>query len=749
LKNNPPSGLAFGWRILGPVLLVVSSLAMVVGCLSEKRKTAAAPDEPDALELDSLSFSMEEVIDASAATSLQKQHQLRAFRKRSYREVSDIWEAENMPEFAPDGDGISDFWDALEREPSTGSAPQLSAAQKKSRAMNLLGFAAQLKAQGNTLEALEAFMEVRSLLDQQDPVYQPTLLQIAELNEKHRKYAETERILQEYFELTHTSVAKLTTFLPEFELARLMADIQPESDYLASFAVRRFKDGVPMNALIQLGYDHALFRKGFVLAAASRLHALARQTPMMDSLQRTLKILEEQYAQELLLPTNQQRKKANLEQDIRQHERALALASDPFGKPVLQTTWRQVAAALKPGEAAIEYVYYKTALPVRSDKVEYAALVIHHGATSPTFTPLCEEAELSALLLTNADRKEQYVRHLYGLDDRGLTLPSGAPSKSLYEMVYKPLETQLRDVQTIYYAPAGLLNRINLGAMSVGNRQCLADRHQLHALRSTRYLVAPAEGFPANQTALLLGGIEFDGRQAPNGATNALSRGTTRRVWGALDYTDSEVDTLARLLTRAGISYTILKGENATETAVKQLGVTQPSPTLMHLATHGYFYDRKTRDTTLSEPVSPFETNEHPLLRSGLILAGANQYWFGGTPKDNGPNDGILTAYEISQLNLSGTELVVLSACESGLGDIEGLEGVVGLQRAFKVAGAKNLIMSLWKVPDRKTEILMAKLYTNWLEHKMPLPEALDKAQRDMRKLGFDVYDWGGFFLLQ
>jgi CHAT domain-containing protein len=74
---------------------------------------------------------------------------------------------------------------------------------------------------------------------------------------------------------------------------------------------------------------------------------------------------------------------------------------------------------------------------------------------------------------------------------------------------------------------------------------------------------------------------------------------------------------------------------------------------------------------------------------------------------------------------------------------------VVGLQRAFKVAGAKNLIMSLWKVPDRKTEILMAKFYTNWLEKKMPIAQSLATAQVDMRKQGFDVYDWGGFILLQ
>lgn len=711
-----------------------------------------APEEEDFMAVDSIQFSVDEADWASSEKNKLDQLKTKSAQKKTGKDIFKIREKEAYPESAleGDGDGVSEFWDYTPQAPQAGSAQQLSAARKKARAMGLLGLAAQFKLEGNTLEALEAFEAARNMLDQQDPVYQPTLLHIAELNEKHRKYAETEAILKEYFELTHASVARLTTFLPEFELARLMAEFQPESDYLAAFAVRRFREGVPMDALIQLGYDHALFRKGFVLAAASRLNAMARKTPLMDSLQRTLTALEAQYARELLKPPHEQQGKADLEQAIQEQERALALASDPFGKPVAQTSWREVAAALKPGEAAIEYVYYKPALPTRSENVEYAALMLRHGAAGPIFVPLCAEAELNALLLTHADRKEQYVRHLYGLDDRGLTLPSGAPQKSLYELVYKPLEAQLQGVHTIYFAPAGLLNRINLGAMSIGSRQCLADRHQLHALRSTRYMVARAEEALADQTALLLGNVAFDARQAPNGAPgNALSRGTTRSVWRALEYTGSEVDTLAALLARSGVSYTILKGELATESTIKQLGLSQPSPTLIHLATHGYFYDRKTRDTTSVEPVSPFETNEHPLLRSGLILAGANQHWFGRTAQDNGPDDGILTAYEISQLNLSGTDLVVLSACESGLGDIEGLEGVVGLQRAFKVAGAKNLIMSLWKVPDRKTEILMTRFYANWLEEKMPPAAALAKAQKDMRSQGFDVYDWGGFILLQ
>ena len=137
------------------------------------------------------------------------------------------------------------------------------------------------------------------------------------------------------------------------------------------------------------------------------------------------------------------------------------------------------------------------------------------------------------------------------------------------------------------------------------------------------------------------------------------------------------------------------------------------------------------------------------MLRSGLIMAGGNHAWKTGQPLRPGMDDGILTAYEISQMNLSNTELVVLSACETGLGDIQGNEGVYGLQRAFKIAGAKYLIMSLWQVPDQQTARLMTLFYKKWLTEKMTIPEAFRAAQNELRGRGFDPLYWAGFVLVE
>ena len=219
------------------------------------------------------------------------------------------------------------------------------------------------------------------------------------------------------------------------------------------------------------------------------------------------------------------------------------------------------------------------------------------------------------------------------------------------------------------------------------------------------------------------------------------------------------MDALAPILTKSGLKPETRKGFAATEEAFKNVGKTGISPRVLHIATHGYFFPNP-KSSTKNDAADPvFKTSDHPMIRSGLILAGGNQAWKTGKPFKPGMEDGILTAYEISQMNLSNTELVVLSACETGLGDIQGNEGVYGLQRAFKIAGAKNLIMSLWQVPDFQTQELMTAFYKKWLPaaaeakagktEKMSIREAFRAAQKEMREKYQHPYFWAGFVLVE
>ena len=137
------------------------------------------------------------------------------------------------------------------------------------------------------------------------------------------------------------------------------------------------------------------------------------------------------------------------------------------------------------------------------------------------------------------------------------------------------------------------------------------------------------------------------------------------------------------------------------------------------------------------------------MFRSGLLLYGGNYYWLNGEPYNEEGEDGLLMAFEISQMNLSRTELVVLSACETALGDIKGHEGVFGLQRAFKVAGVRYLIVSLWEVPDQSTADFMNKFYRNWIELKLSIPDAFRKTQKQMRATYRNPLDWAGFILIE
>ncbi|MBI1227545.1 MAG: CHAT domain-containing protein [Bacteroidetes bacterium] len=222
-----------------------------------------------------------------------------------------------------------------------------------------------------------------------------------------------------------------------------------------------------------------------------------------------------------------------------------------------------------------------------------------------------------------------------------------------------------------------------------------------------------------------------------------------------LRFASRKVLAIDPILKSNGYQSHTLRGGDASEAAFKAIGSTAPSPKVLHIATHGFFFpdvpptgaDERNSVGEKNEPF--FKVSEQPMMRSGLIMAGTNYAWENGRPMRPGMEDGILTAYEISQMNLSNTMLVVLSACEKGLGDIQGNEGVCGLQRAFKIAGAKNIIMPLWQVPDFQTQELMTTFYTKWLLDKMTIQDAFRAAQKEMREKYQNPFFWAGFVLLE
>lgn len=515
-------------------------------------------------------------------------------------------------------------------------------------------------------------------------------------------------------------------------------------------------------------YNNALYYKGFLLNAVSQINNLALSNASTAEKYKAFKSHNNLLVAEYTKPVVERQNILALEAETNALEKELTRNVASFGQAIRQVHWPEVQQKLKSGEAAIEFVHYQFVNPNPRDSIMYAALVLRAGAHEPTFVKLFEKKQLDTLLLKTSKTKADYINQFYSNNKTG---------KSLYDLIWKPLENALNGVNRIYFSPTGLLNRLNIASIPLPQQQItekterLTDRYELIELGSTRQLVLnPIKSVLKTPIdAQLYGGIQYELDSAVVRATNnsgikntlASSRGfsienidSTLRggKWNYLKWTEVEVDALEPMLIDAGLKAGIYKGTAATEETFKQIGTSQASPRVIHLATHGFFFpDPKLKKNTApdAEKTSVFKLNDHPMIRSGIILAGGNYAWQNGKPFSPNQEDGILTAYEISQMNLSNTELVVLSACETGLGDIQGNEGVYGLQRAFKIAGAKYLIMSLWQVPDFQTQELMTTFYSKWLDDKMNIRDAFRAAQNVMKNKYKEPFYWAGFVLIE
>ncbi|MCC7028539.1 MAG: CHAT domain-containing protein [Saprospiraceae bacterium] len=624
------------------------------------------------------------------------------------------------------------------------------------------------------------------------------------LGKEHPDFLESQRLLSKLFVLQgriheattlleavsrqqEAELLKATKYLSEYELSQFIDAYQNQEDELCAYnysCTTNSNSSVHI-PLAMIAYDRALFYKGFLLTSAIRLRNLAESTEASKAIYIRLKSYHRRLAFEYALPINERTEVAELEDSANAIEKELVYTVAGYSKNVQQLKWQEVKKALQKNEAAIEFVRFEFNFPKATDSIMYMALLIKENASVPILISMFEEKSLDSLLLSKSGHKADYVNSLYSLSDRG-AIAIEAPKKSLYEMLWKPLEKELVGIKTIYFSPSGLLHRINLDAIPVSETETLADKYQLIELGSTRQLVIPIKIKEPNNEAVLFGGIQYelDSSNVYEANLASRSRGTlsfssvdsTLRggTWNYLTGTEREVNTIEKIMHRAGVQTKLKKGNKATEESFKNIGINNlPSPRILHIATHGYFFpdDRANsaksgvaHDSAASErtakaatprPRLEFETeepifkiSEHPMLRSGLIMTGGNVAWQGKQTLE-GKEDGILTAFEISQMNLSNTELVVLSACETGLGDIQGNEGVYGLQRAFKIAGAKYLIMSLWQVPDKQTSLLMTMFYKKWLEDKMTIPDAFHAAQKELRDNGLDPYNWAGFVLVE
>jgi CHAT domain-containing protein/Tfp pilus assembly protein PilF len=586
----------------------------------------------------------------------------------------------------------------------------------------------------------------KNILGIRHPEYQESLQSLTDFYWQTHRLETARAYLLENDQAENDLLVKASRHLSERELSLYVRKFEYALDRNFSFA-RNQSD------LEGLCFNDLLFYKGFLLNASAKISNLTLTDSGTTEMLQLLKSYERRLAAEYAKPLTEQQGVEDLERKADNLNKNLTRAVSEFSRATRPVTWQEVQQKLHPGEAAVEFVHYRLIDPQPTDSIMYAALLLLPGK-KPVFVPLFEEKQLDALLHTTGKSKTEQIDALYS-------------GKSLYELLWHPLEPQLAGVRTVYFSPSGLLHRLNLGAVPV-NENVLAEHYHLIELNSTRQLVVGDNTASDAREAVLYGGIEYDldsvaisgavknidagSLVSPRGFNFASADSTLRAgTWNYLKWTDVEVGTTEAVLSDAGFHPTVLRKHAATEESFKNIGAGRPSPRILHVATHGFFFPdpKKTPNTkgTGKDPI--FKISDQPMMRAGLVLADGNYAWKNGKPFHPGYEDGILTAYEISQMNLRNTELVVLSACETGLGDIQGNEGVYGLQRAFKIAGAQYLIMSLWQVPDFHSQELMTAFYSHWITDKMSIPAAFEAAQKTMREKYKAPFLWAGFILVK
>ena len=403
---------------------------------------------------------------------------------------------------------------------------------------------------------------------------------------------------------------------------------------------------------------------------------------------------------------------------------------------VNQANWKDVRGALKDGQVAIEIVNGK----IGEDSIPvYYALLLRRDAEAPVAIRLFSEEEVSSLTST---RGKENIHNIYSYDAKG---------QKLTQTIWGAILPHIKQGEVVFFSPSGILHQVAMENLPYDETSTIGDKYNLVRLSSTREIIGGKRA-DSHQNAALFGDIRYNATptdlavehqkyESQHNSTDLamanIQRMTLRDMAYDLPGTKIEVDSIEFMLKQKHVRVNTYRGRSATEESFKALS--GQGKNILHLATHGFYWPEKeaqqqkffTQNSTIESDVQQALPID-PLNRCGLLFAGANTALGGHSNRlDKGVQDGILTAKEISALDLRGADIVVLSACETGLGDVSG-EGVFGLQRAFKIAGAQTMLMALWKVDDDATRMLTTAFY-RYYSQGMSKRQAFRMAQQEVR----------------
>jgi CHAT domain-containing protein/TolA-binding protein len=496
-------------------------------------------------------------------------------------------------------------------------------------------------------------------------------------------------------------------------------------------------------------YNALLFRKGILLNSEIEFGRLIRESGDSVLLRRYNELLANKSLlnRQYQMPVEQRVFNVDsLKFEINGEEDYLVSASKEYGEYTkrFNVSWKDIKDKLNDDELSVEFVVFDDTCSVQNRI--YYALLVNMNSESPLFVPLCNEAQIQKVL------------------------EKGGKTGELYQLIWDPIVRKSNNAKTIYFSPSGILNNIGIEYVDINEYENITDKYNLHRLSSTREIINKPNS--KCKTAALYGGLDYsvdsDVLLAQNkmndrginssvmyrGLSDSLS---VRNSFEPLYNTKSEISEIGETLKNGDVSVSIYSETYGTEESFKELS--GKGLNLIHLATHGMYIgaseaESKKKGSNLSfiqidDSDRGVIQEDMSLTRSFLVMSGGDMLPSHKSIPDN-LEDGILTATEISKLDLRELDLVVLSACQTALGDVDN-EGVYGLQRGFKKAGANTILMSLDKVDDEATKILMVEFYKNLMSGKTK-HQSLKNAQKYLRQVENGKYDkpeyWASFIML-
>ena len=594
------------------------------------------------------------------------------------------------------------------------------------RLINLARIYADIEEQDESLRLLDqAVLNTKKNLGTGHPDYANHLYL---LSEHYRKAGFADKAMSLLLEVNKNLVHQIEEVFSvsgEEHKGDFLRNHIPKFDRCKSFI---YNTHIQHDTLSYILYNNELLLKGLILnnVQQTQKHIELSENQIVVDLFVKWRNLRTQIGRQYIKPLDQRLSYLDsLEIIANTLEDELVIKSSHFAKHNRRIDWKEVRDKLEEGEAAIEFMHFRFFDKKITDSILYVAMILTPEVQKPIIVPLFEESQLITL-----DQKFD---------------------PNLYNLIWEPIDSFLNGIQTIYFVPSGILHQVAYSAITLPKGGFLIDHFNLVQLNSTRQLVYGHKKTD-NVTAILYGGIKYEyvGSKKTSIQKQSLQlevlpqiENNSRNNLNFLEGSLQEVKHISNIFKKKHLEAKVVEGSAASESDFKALS--GRSPKVLHIATHGFFLPdvRQSKEELESEFGMKFI--DDPMFRSGLVFSGAEYAWTNGSnPFED--EDGILTAYEISNMDLSNTDLIVLSACETGLGDIKGHEGVYGLQRAFKLAGVDNLILSLWQVSDKETSEFMTLFYTYWLRG-YDIRTAFQKTQQEMSKK-HPPEDWAAFVLI-